>query len=217
MEYYGRFILLILSLTSASVYSIVGRVDIILFTIFTFIHAGFSWFIGGWYDKFRYLSYHDPLTGVYNRRYAYIYFEKQLKRAKRKNERIGILNIDIDNFKMINDSYGHHYGDFILQQLCRSITKNIRKEHILVRWGGDEFIVLLNNMDCTSAQNLINQMNESIRAELNHCQESNKSGVTLSIGHAIYPEDGQNISELLLISDKRMYQIKSNTVEVSPS
>ncbi|MFB4471721.1 GGDEF domain-containing protein [Oceanobacillus caeni] len=217
MKYYGRFILLILSLTYTLIYSIVGIVEIIPFTIFIIIHAGFSWFIGSWYDKFKYLSYHDPLTGVYNRRYAYIFFEKQFKRAKRKNERIGILNIDIDDFKVINDSYGHNYGDFILQELCNLIMRNIRKEDILVRWGGDEFIVLLYNMDCTSAQNLMNQINESIKAELNNCQESNKPDMTLSIGHSIYPEDGQTISKLLSIADKRMYKIKSKTKEVSSS
>ena len=217
MKYRGRFILLFLSLASAWIYLIVGNVEVIPFTIFTLIHVSFSWFIGGWYDKYRYLSYHDPLTGVYNRRYADIHFEKSFNRAKRRNERIGIINIDIDNFKLINDTYGHSYGDLILKELCSLIVGNIRKEDILVRWGGDEFLLLVIDMDDTSAQNLINQINETIKTELNNREESMKPDITLSIGHSIYPEDGQNISDLVSIADKRMYKVKSITKEVSSS
>ena len=217
MKYYGRFILLFLSLISALIYSLVGSIETMLFIPLIFLHGVLSWFIGSWYDKFKYLSYHDPLTGVYNRRYAYIHFQKKFKQAQYKNEKIGILNIDIDDFKAINDTYGHNYGDFILQELCRLITRNIRKKDILVRWGGDEFIVLFDNLDCTSAQNLINQINESLKTELHHCQDTNKPDMTISIGHSIYPEDGQNTSELLLIADKRMYKVKSKTKEASTS
>ena len=154
---------------------------------------------------------------MYNRRYAYIHFEKRFNRAKRRNERIGILNIDIDNFKLINDTYGHSYGDFILKELCSVIVGTIRKEDILVRWGGDEFLLLVIDMDNTSVQNLINQINETIKTELNNREESMKPDITLSIGHSIYPEDGQNISDLLSIADKRMYKVKSITKEVSSS
>jgi diguanylate cyclase (GGDEF)-like protein len=217
MKYRGRFILLFLSLASAWIYLIVGNVEVISFTIFTLIHVSFTWFIGGWYDKYRYLSYHDPLTGVYNRRYADIHFEKSFNRAKRRKERIGIINIDIDNFKLINDTYGHSYGDFILKELCSLIVGTIRKEDILVRWGGDEFLLLFIAIDYTSAQNLTNQINETIKTELNNCGESMKTDISLSIGHSIYPEDGQNISDLLSIADKRMYKVKSITKEVSLS
>lgn len=215
MKYRGRFILLFLSLTSAWIYSIVGYVEVISFTIFTLIHVSFLWFIGGRFDKYRYLSYHDPLTGVYNRRYADIHFEKSFNRAKRRNERIGIINIDIDNFKLINDTYGHSYGDLILKELCSLILGTIRKEDILVRWGGDELLLLVIDMDDTSAQNLINQINDTIKTELNNREESRKPDITLSIGHSIYPEDGQNISDLLLIADKKMYKVKSITKEGS--
>ncbi|MDS9471864.1 GGDEF domain-containing protein [Sporosarcina pasteurii] len=215
MKYRGRFILLFISLVSACVYLVIGNVQIIPFTIFTLIEFSFSWFIGGWYDKYRYLSYHDPLTGVYNRRYAYMHLERYFKIANRRHERIGILNIDIDNFKLINDTYGHSYGDFILKGLCRIIVENTRKEDILVRWGGDEFLLFVIDKDDTSLENLTYQINDTIKTDLNNYGESKKHEVTVSIGHSIYPDDGQNISDLLSISDKRMYKVKSITKEVS--
>ena len=121
------------------------------------------------------------------------------------------------NFKLINDTCGHSYGDFILKELCSVIVGTIRKEDILVRWGGDEFLLLVIDMDNTSVQNLIKQINDTIKTELNNREESMKPDITLSIGHSIYPEDGQNISDLVSIADKRMYKVKSITKEVSSS
>ena len=215
MKYPGRFILLSLSLCSAWIYLIVGNMEIIPFTIITLIHVSFSWFIGVWYDKYRSLSYQDPLTVVYNRRYADIHFKKRLNRAKLQNERIGIINIDIDNFKLINDTYGHSYGDAILKKICNLIVGTTRKKDILVRWGGDEFVILIMDIDYTSAEILTNLIKETIKTELVNCEESMKIDISLSIGHSIYPDDGQNISDLLSIADKRMYKVKSITKEVS--
>lgn len=86
---------------------------------------------------------------------------------------------------------------------------------IVVRWGGDEFLILFIDIDYTSAQNLTNQINETIKTELNNCGESMKKDKSLSIGHSIFPEDGQNITDLLSNADKRMYKVKSITKDVS--
>jgi len=110
-------------------------------------------------------TYHNSLIGVYNRRYAYIHFEKCFNRAKRQNQSIGMFNIDIDNFKLINDSYGHNYGDFILKKICRLIVGTIRKEDILARCGRDEFLLLFIDIDYTTTQNLTNQINETIKTK----------------------------------------------------
>ena len=171
MKYWGRFVLLFLSIVTAWINILFGNVEVGPFTLFTIIHVVFSWFIGSWYDKYRYLSYHDPLTGVYNRMYAYIHFEKRLKRAKRRNESIGFLYIDLDDFKLINDTYGHSHGDFVLKELCKVIAGTIRKDDILVRWGGDEFLLLLTDNDNSSVQHQINQITETIKTELK-CEKS---------------------------------------------
>jgi len=76
-----------------------------------------------------------------------------------------MFNIDIDNFKLINDSYGHNYGDFILKKICRLIVGTIRKEDILARCGRDEFLLLFIDIDYTTTQNLTNQINETIKTK----------------------------------------------------
>ena len=209
MKYWGRFVLLFLAIVTAWINILFGNVEVGPFTLFTGIHVVFSWFIGSWYDKYRYLSYHDPLTGVYNRMYAYIHFEKRLKRAKRRNESIGFLYIDLDDFKLINDTYGHSHGDFVLKELCKVIAGTIRKDDILVRWGGDESLLLLIDNDNSSVQHQINQITETIKTEVK------KPDIILSIGHSIYPKDEQNALDLILFADKRTWKVKSKTKEAS--
>jgi len=210
VTYRGRIALLFLSLLTSFFYYVLGNELSLLSLVFSLLHAAVSWVFGGWYDKYRFLSYHDPLTGVYNRRYAHFIFEKKLHQARNRNERLGILLIDVNNFKVINDTYGHDDGDFILKETCRIIQNSMDKKDILIRWGGDEFLVLLTNRDDGDIRKFIHQMNDDIVIARSECEEKNKIFPSLSIGFSCYPKDATKISELISIADKRMYQAKDN-------
>lgn len=209
MKYRGRIALLFLSLLTSFIFLVNGDdVSCPLFIIYSFFHAAFLWVFGGWYDKYKYLSYYDPLTGVFNRRYAYNVFEKKFHRAMKRNEKIGIITIDIDQFKLMNDTYGHDYGDNILKELCRLIEKSIRKEDILVRWGGDEFLLLLVNRDNADVELFMEQLNERFKTIFSQHQEEKKTILSLSVGFSMFPQDANNLLELISIADERMYHIK---------
>lgn len=208
MKYTGRITLIFLSLLTSFVSLADGDERGAFFFVFCIFHASLSWVFGGWYDKAKFLSYHDPLTGVYNRRYAYKVFEKKLQRAKKRNEKIGILNIDVDNFKSINDTYGHAYGDFILKEISCFIRKNIGKKDVLVRWGGDEFLVLFVNRDEKSAWKLIEHINQSLKKAVRESKEDKKTEITLSMGFSIFPKDADSLHDLIAIADERMYKLK---------
>lgn len=143
MKYYGRIFLLCLSLFSLSIFILTKNINLLILLVF-FIHAIISWIVGRWYDQYHFLSYRDPLTGVYNRRYVYKTFSKKFNYARKNNNKIGIVIIDINYFKCINDKFGHEYGDFILKELCRIVQFHLHSEDILARWGGDEFMLLVN-------------------------------------------------------------------------
>lgn len=210
MKYAGRFVLLVLSLIISITYSIFGHIESI-FLIVALIYVFISWVIGRRYDRYRFLSYHDALTSAYNRRYAYKRFDKMFERAMMKEEKISILYIDIDNFKEINDSNGHHYGDLVLKDLSRVVLRNIRNDDLLIRWGGDEFLVICMNRDEHSTRNLIDQVNKEMKEEVNKCNKDKRIDLTLSIGFSFFPDDGENVSELLSVADQRMYLVKSQS------
>lgn len=207
MKYQGRMILLFMSLLTSFIFLVIGNVVSPLFVIISLFHAAVSWFIGEWFDKYKYYSYRDPLTGVFNRRYAYKVFEKKLQQAGKQNEKVGIISIDIDYFKEMNDTYGHDYGDYILKEFCRLVEEMIRKEDILVRWGGDEFLLLLAGRDKADAEQFIEQLNEKISKR----QEGEKVFLSLSIGLSVFPEDAKESSQLIAIADERMYHVKHKT------
>lgn len=213
MKYRGRITLFILSLVTSFVFFIEGDERGTFFYIFSIFHAAFSWVFGGWYDKAKFLSFHDPLTGVYNRRYALKVFEKKFQSAMKRDEKVGILNIDVNNFKLINDTFGHAYGDFVLKEISQLIKKSVGKDDVLARWGGDEFLVLFVNRDKESAKQLIERIHETIEASV----RENKIDITLSIGISLYPDDTNSLLELIALADERMYKMKNLTKSIDQS
>lgn len=208
MKYIGRMALAILSLLTALSFWFLEDAWSPFFFVFSMIHVIVSWFIGEFYDKYIFLSYHDPLTGVYNRRYVDKVLNKKFLRSTKLSEKIGILAIDINQFKAINDTFGHNNGDFVLKEVSSLVQKCISKEDIVVRWGGDEFLVLFFNRDKLYAEHLIKQINERVLYSLKSCEEKDKVFPTLSMGFSMYPEDGEIFSDLISVADKRMFQDK---------
>jgi diguanylate cyclase (GGDEF)-like protein/PAS domain S-box-containing protein len=153
-------------------------------------------------------SVRDHLTGLFNRRYMEETLERELLRASRKHLSLGIVMLDVDEFKHINDTYGHAAGDVILRDLGNLLLKHVRGEDIPCRYGGDEFVIVLPDAS---------QIVTSRRAEL-VCKDAKQSyfqfegqtleAVTLSLGVAVFPKDGSTSVAVLKAADDALYRAK---------
>jgi len=150
---------------------------------------------------------HDPLTGLANRRLFYDRLQQAIRHGKRYGSQIGILFVDMDRFKEINDQNGHHVGDAVLTEVANRIVNSVRESDTVARLGGDEFAVLLENVrgrsDCWSAAQKIE---ESLGAETNFY--GLELELSASIGQSLYPDDGQDEDTLVRAADAAMYKVK---------
>ncbi|MCK4505616.1 MAG: diguanylate cyclase [Candidatus Aegiribacteria sp.] len=154
--------------------------------------------------KLRNLAIHDSLTGVFNRNFFQIAISREKLRAERYNSRIGFLIVDIDNFKQINDLYGHQTGDRILKEVASFLSNSIRETDFLIRYGGDEFLLILIETGQTAVVVRERILEDSQLAEVTTNIIGNP--VTLSIGNAHWdPNTGISIRETLVEADKQMY------------
>ena len=152
---------------------------------------------------------HDTLTSLPNRILLTETFTNAVYRAKRHDKKIAIIFMDIDNFKEVNDTYGHSVGDMILKTFAESITKVIRKSDLASRLSGDEFVLLLEDIETT---NSISKVIINIKKELSKPIYIQKKAyfVQTSIGVSIYPSDGENLEVLVKNADSAMYVSKKN-------
>ncbi len=158
-------------------------------------------------ERSQYLAHHDDLTTLANRRMFESHMAECLARCTQSGKTLGLLQIDLDLFKQVNDKHGHHIGDLLLQQVAERMRSRIRRGDLLARTGGDEFSVILTGAD--SARD-IHAVADSL-LELLHLPFS-VGGHTLrigaSVGTAIYPEDAHDAASLYIAADQRMYQRK---------
>jgi len=160
-------------------------------------------------EKIEFLAYHDALTGLPNRLLAKDHLQQAIHAAERANTMVALLFIDLDKFKTINDSLGHVIGDGLLKAVSIRLIECLRDTDTLSRQGGDEFLVVLNNMrDIESvtivAEKLLARLAESF--EIEHHELS----ISLSIGIAVFPDDGSDFDTLLKKSDTAMYEAKES-------
>ena len=157
--------------------------------------------------KLRNLAVHDPLTGVFNRNFFQTALNREKLRAERYNSSIGFLMVDIDDFKEINDLYGHLTGDKVLREVASYLAESIRESDYLIRYGGDEFLLLLIETGQTASlvrDRIINGVKLAEKTIL-----LIGSPVTLSIGHSHWNSDSAiSIRETLAEADRRMYEHK---------
>lgn len=161
-----------------------------------------------------FLAYHDSLTGLPNRKLFYLKLEQTLCQAKISNNIFAILYVDFDGFKLINDTYGHQIGDFILCVASKRLKDSIRKDDIIARIGGDEFTILLNDVqNYENAESVVNKLlfilNEPI------LKNDTKLFINASIGISLYPINGNDINSLIQNADRKMYSIKKSKKEMS--
>lgn len=159
-------------------------------------------------EKIKHLANHDPLTGLPTRRLAEDRLTIAIATAKRERKKVGVLFIDLDGFKPINDKYGHKAGDELLQEVGKVLTTCLRDNDTVARIGGDEFLIILPKVN--SSQD-IERVAIKIIEFLSHPIYLNEGVVTIgaSIGIAIYPENTEEAGKLIRLADKAMYKIKS--------
>ena len=155
-------------------------------------------------------SVRDYLTGLFNRRYMEETLERELLRASRKHISLGIIMLDVDEFKQFNDTYGHAAGDEILRELGSLLLRQVRGEDVPCRYGGDEFILIMPD----ASGEVTRERAELIckYAEMFHLQFDGQSlvPVTLSLGVAVFPENGSTSTEILRSVDAALYRAKHN-------
>ncbi len=149
----------------------------------------------------------DPLTGVFNRRYFREAIEMEVERSRRNGQPIGFLLIDVDRFKQINDTYGHQTGDVVLREVALFLKDQIRASEMVVRYGGDEFLIVLTDPD-----DAVQMIRKRIVEALTGWNENNQAfdfPVWLSVGGALWdPSGSQSVEETLAKADLRMYEDK---------
>lgn len=163
--------------------------------------------IQDYYEKLQHLSDRDYLTGLYNRRKFEEFLSYEIKRSDRHRHKFSVLMIDLDNFKYINDTYGHAAGDVVLKEVTEILGSNLRNADILARIGGDEFAVILPETPYEKGYVVV----EKLRSSLENSPISlmyDQIKLTASFGVAEYPEQGENIEALLTGSDLAMYKAK---------
>ncbi len=155
------------------------------------------------------LAFHDGLTNLPNRALMQDRLEHAINVAHRGGSDVGILFLDIDRFKTINDTLGHSIGDQLLQQVADRLTATVRKADTVARFGGDEFVVISEQL---SGRDAANALADKILAALREPFQVNtvELFVTASIGIAVFPEDGTEIDQLIGRADIAMYQVKEN-------
>jgi len=156
----------------------------------------------------RELSVRDHLTGLFNRRYMEETLDRELLRAARKEFSLGILMIDVDDFKHFNDNFGHAAGDAVLRELGNLLLGHFRGEDIACRYGGDEFIIVLLDASLEKTSERAERLCEHARHLNIQFEGQTLETSTLSVGVAIFPEDGSTSAEILKAADSALYRAK---------
>jgi diguanylate cyclase (GGDEF)-like protein/putative nucleotidyltransferase with HDIG domain len=151
----------------------------------------------------------DPLTGLPNTRFLFMHLTRELARAERLKQDVALLVMDLDNFKSINDSHGHHVGDRALCEVARVLRTAIRPYDICVRYAGDEFIVVLSGCNAEEAESKRAELQQSIDEVYFEARPGKRVELGISVGAAVFPQDGESYEALLATADSRMYQDKS--------
>lgn len=156
--------------------------------------------------KIHHMAYHDFLTGIPNRYMLDDYLYHLIERCKQNNQQLAILFLDLDQFKFINDSKGHSAGDLLLQYVTNRLTKVLRKKDLLSRQGGDEFIILLEDIDSSEVRKMAEKIIELFKKPFHLFNE--EIYTTTSIGISMYPVDGMDKETLFINADKALYLAK---------
>ena len=169
--------------------------------------AAAAWHNAQLYAELREAAVTDPLTGLYNNRWLRDAGERDLASVARDHTSLALLLLDIDHFKTVNDSSGHAAGDLVLQRVATRLRGSVRTEDAVVRYGGEEFVVLLRRCGAAEAVTIAEALRTAVR-QVALPADCPLEQLTVSIGIAAYPEDGTDLDQLLGAADRAMYTSK---------
>ena len=158
-------------------------------------------------ERIFHMAHHDALTGLPNRHLFGDRVEEAFKRAVRHEHKLALLFVDLNKFKPINDTYGHASGDIVLKEVAERLRRGVRATDTVARVGGDEFMVLLEELSgVTEAREVRAKIEQLFAAPLNIPEAT--IAVSASIGISVYPDDGSEIADLMQVADQAMYRAK---------
>lgn len=158
-------------------------------------------------ERSRYLAQHDELTGLPNRRLFFERLAQSVERSRRSHQRCALLVVDLNRFKNVNDTLGHHVGDLLLQHVAGVFSARVRCSDTVARTGGDEFSIILENQhDADRAEQVAEQLLDQLNSPLHVAGRMVRVGA--SVGVALYPDDAEDMDTLRIAADLRMYSNK---------
>ena len=166
------------------------------------------------YQDAQRLIFVDDLTGLFNTRYLDMVLQNELSRARRFKKHLSLLFIDIDFFKLVNDNHGHLVGSWVIIDASRILKSCLRDIDITVRYGGDEFIIILAETDRQGAQVVGERIRKELEKHVFRPKDKLELKLTCCVGIATYPEDATSKEELIHLADKAMYRGKETTRNV---
>ena len=163
-------------------------------------------------------SIRDALSGLFNRRFMEVALERELHRASRRNVPLAVLMLDIDHFKMFNDSFGHEAGDAVLRDVAECFNRSVRSEDVVCRYGGEEFVIILPEMSEKLALERAEHIRQAVSNLHVHFKGQSVRKISISVGIAMYPNHAKNSNDLIRLADNALYEAKHagrNQVQVA--
>ena len=159
-------------------------------------------------DELREQAIRDPLTGLFNRRYVDETMDLEIARAQRSGLPIGVLLIDLDHFKQINDTHGHDTGDAVLQAVAALLQDAVRSGDVVARYGGEEFLMVLPGIPRAPLVARAKAISQGVRSLAISCPGHVVTQRSCSIGVAVYPDHGLTAAAVIKVADTALYQAK---------
>lgn len=157
-------------------------------------------------ERMRSIATHDSLTGLPNRHSFYQHLQDTIKWSEKNNTSFSVVFVDLDGFKPINDALGHAAGDVVLKSVATRLKENVRKNDVVARFGGDEFVVILSDISKTNVFSIVQKIVDTVA--LSHHVNGKSITLSSSVGIATFPDDGKLADELVARADAAMYQAK---------
>jgi diguanylate cyclase (GGDEF)-like protein len=154
------------------------------------------------------LALHDDLTGLPNRRLFQDRLSNALERARRTKTQTALLQVDLNRFKQVNDTLGHHIGDLVLQYVAALFSARVRRSDTVARTGGDEFSIILEEPTSRGSAVLVGKSLQQLLSEPLNVGQGITVRIGASIGIAVFPDDAPNMDALCIAADRRMYDVK---------
>lgn len=161
-------------------------------------------------DALRSQSTRDPLTGLYNRRYLEETLNRELRRAARAKQNLGVMLIDLDHFKNFNDAFGHDAGDAVLREAGLCLAKGIRAEDVVCRYGGEEFVIVMPTANAEAIRARAERLRQKMRGMTVVHEGKSMGMITISVGAAVFPQHGTTAQQLIAAADGALYEAKRN-------